>query len=396
MTYRLHVDGDPKGAQVRINLPDGAIEVSPWPTVTPVWGRPLWESYGICSHHFNNAAYGDVDAWTQRLADMGAYAFRSGAFSKLKQVKRTAVRARELGLKWIGTLANEQATEAELRANLDFVAANADVFIAVEGINEPDGDGLTQAEVDKTVKFQRIIRDYVDSHAELSNLVVLSPALRRPAKPELYQRFADAGLLGTFDAVSLHHYLSGGPPDVADLREHVDMVQGEWQCGRFWITETGGTTALKSPDPRRNTEEALAAYAVRTLFEFGADERVEFVCRYELNDDDKPLTDNEAYFGVWRADGTAKPEVAQIAGFTAYTRDGTAVPFVPTDVELEVDAPNNVEWKLTQVSGAAPVLWMWRPGVPHDAGPVDVTIRQPSGDQTVTVAGSAVPVLLAS
>ena len=372
----------------------GDLTLTALPQVQPVWGRPLWESYGVCSHHFNNAAYGDVDAWTQKVADLGAYAFRSGAFSQLDQVKRAAVRARELGLKWLGTLANEQTTEKQLRANLDFVAANADVFIAVEGINEPDGEGLTQAEVDKTVRFQRIIWEFVTSRPELDHITVLSPALRRPAGPDLYQRFVDAGMLGTFHAVSLHHYLNG-PPDMADLREHLDMVQGKWKCDRFWITETGGTTALESKDPRRNTEEALAAYAVRTLLEFRSDPRVEKVFRYELLDDAGPLTNNEAYFGLWRADGTQKPEIPELQTFLRAVHD-TAEPYTPPPIDLEVIAPDGVQWMAIGNATVPPgeTLWLWRPGVAHDVAPVTVGLTMQSGAYTVQVGGAAVGVPL--
>lgn len=383
MTYRFETSGIlPSGLQIG---GDGwSLAVDEWPSATSEAGRPVWKSYGIGAHHFANEAYGDVDAWTQRIADMGVYAFRSGAFSKLDQVKRAAVRARQLGLKWIGIVASEKTTESELRANLQFVLENADVFIAVEGINEPDGEGLTDAEVEKTVRFQRIIWEFVTSHPELSHITVLSPALRRPAGPKLYQLLADAGLLGKFHAVSLHHYLNG-PPNLADLREHLDMVQAEWNCDRFWITETGGTTALESTDPRRNTEEALAAYSVPTVLDFLSDGRIEFVCRYELNDDDKPLSVNEAYFGVFRADGTPKPEVAAISAFLASLHD-------PVETfELEVTAPAGVEqWLVGRT------LWLWCPGALHDVEPVDVQVATPASTRTVNVGGAAVPVPLAA
>jgi hypothetical protein len=393
MTYRF----DPVGelpTPMEFNFAAGKLTVTEWPTVTPEPGRLLWESYGVCSHHFNNEAYGDVDAWTQRVADLGVYAFRSLASAKLDQVKRTLVRCKTLGLKWLATVANEQTTEKELLANLALVAANPDVFIGVEGINEPDGDGLAAAEIEKTIRFQRIIWDYVTSRPQLAHIVVLSPALRRPARPELYQRFVDAGMVGVprpFHAVSLHHYLHG-PPDVAELAEHIDMVQGKWRCDRFWITETGGTTAVNSTDPRRNTEAALAAYSLPTLFEWLSDPRVEKVFRYELLDDDEPLTVNEAYFGLWRSDGTAKPEVAQVRWLTHYSWDD--VIFEGPEADLEIVGPPEVSYRVTQTSGHPPVVWLWRPGAQHDAEPVEARILTPDGEQTAAVGGAATGVPL--
>jgi hypothetical protein len=298
--YRLNIGGEPP--PVQMSGPDWLVGVTVWPDL---------DTYGICVHpNFDNAAYGDTDAWTQKVADLGVYAFRGLAQSNLDHVQRTAVRARELGLKWLASVATIKTTDKQLRANLEFVAANADVFIAVEGINEPDHDGLTLAEVAKTVRYQKIIWEFVTSRPELAHLVVLAPALRRPAPPEMYQRFADAGIVGLYHAVSLHHYQRDG------LTEHLDMVCGMWACDRVWVTETGYTTATESTDPRRATEDQAALAAIPHLLQFLAEPRVEKVFRYELLDDDAPLTNNEAHFGVYRADGSPKPEVAEILRFT--------------------------------------------------------------------------------
>ena len=298
MRYRLNIGGEPP--PVQMSGPDWLVGVTVWPDL---------DTYGICAHpNFGKGVYADVDAWTQKVADLGVWGFRGGVAAQLDTVQRTAVRARELGLKWLGIVATEQTTEQQLRANLDFVKANADVFVGVEGINEPDGDGLTQAEVDKTVRFQKLIFDYVQTNR--LGLPVLSPALRRPAGPNLYQRFVDAGIRGTFDAVSLHHYQRDG------LIEHLDMVCGVWGCDRVWVTETGYTTATESTDPRRATENQAALAAIPHLLQSLAEPRVEKMFRYELLDDAAPLTNNEAHFGVYRADGSPKPEVAEILRFT--------------------------------------------------------------------------------
>ena len=388
MTNRIEVTG--VLPDMTLTIPGGSITVTQWPTMTPEAGRPLWESVGVCSHHFGKGVYADVDAWTQKVADVGWYAFRSGAFSQLDQVKRMVVRARELGFKVLGVLANmKDTTEKQLRANLDFVAANADVFIGVEGINEPDKDGLTSVKIEKTVVFQRIIWEYFRTKPELAHITVLSPALRRPAGPDLYQRFVNAGLLRPqpFHAVSLHHYGKAGMirldgPD--GLTEHIDMVQSIWQCDRFWITETGSTNALESPDPRHCTEEASAAYSVRNIFDVLDDPRMEKVFRYELLDDAAPLTNNEAHFGLWRVDGSRKPEIAAVSELLTSLDDTDLSP-----VELEVTGPQGVHlWLVGQT------LWLWRPGVAFDAESVDVQVATPSGTRMVQVGGAALGVPL--
>lgn len=288
--YRLHVEGQPPPIQIVGDR--WSVGVTTWPNL---------DTFGICSHHFGQGEYADVDGWTQKIADLGIWGFRSGAFAHLDQVQRAADRARELGLKWLGMVANEDITEQQLRANIAFVKANLDIFIGAEGINEP-GHG----DIAKTVRFQNIIFD------ELGGMLpVLSPALRRPATRELYQQFADAGILGKYHKVSLHHYL----PE--EFTEHVDMVQEVWRCDRFWVTETGRTTATESTDPRRATEQEAADAFMPQLLGFLADPRVERVFHYELLDKKgAPLTDNEAYFGVFRGDGSPKPVVDEILRFT--------------------------------------------------------------------------------
>lgn len=382
MTSRVEVTGTLP--DMTLTLPGGSITVTQWPTVTPEAGRPLWESYGVCSHpNFGKGVYADVDAWTQKLADLGAYVFRGGVAAQLDTVKRTAVRARELGLKWHGIVATEKTTDVQLQQNLAFVRANADVFISVEGVNEPDADGLFEAEVQKVAKFQQIIWEFVT--ANNLDMNVLSPALRRPAPEKLYQRFADVGIQRWFDTVSLHHYGRGGMIDRAELAAHIDMVQGLWQCDRFWVTETGSTNATESPDPRRCTEEASAAYSVRNIFDILEDPRVEKVFRYELLDDAGPLTNNEAHFGLWRADGTMKPEIAELITL----RLSVDVDVDRGPVELEVTAPEGVRMKAVGIG-----LWLWRPGVAFDAEPVNVQVATPNEVRTVQVAGSAVGIPL--
>lgn len=390
MTYRLHVYGTPPPLQ--LVGPDWGVGIAPWPTLKPEPARQLWESYGIGAHHFGKGVYADVDAWTQKIADLGIWGFRSGAYAHLDQVKRAVARARELGLKMLGTVANEGTTDDQLAANIELVADNLDVFIGAEGINEPDADRLTDAEVDKTVRFQAAI------HKALHGTVpVLSPALRRPASRALYERFVSAGILGTFDVVSLHHYSRGGLPDQDDLAEHIDMVAEVWQCPRMWVTETGNTNATESTDPRSCTEAASAGYAIRNVLEFLDDPRVEKVFRYQLLDYGGALTFNEGHFGVFRLGGAPKPEVAHIRGFTAMTRDD-ATPFDPPPFEVEVDAPIDVRSRLIQRQQTPPVLWLWRPGVLHDVAPLDVTVRRPTGELHVPVGGHAVaaPLLLTS
>lgn len=379
----------------------GSVTVSDWPRVRPQSGGDLWSRVGICAHpNFDNEAYGDTDAWTQRVADVGWYAFRGMFASNLPHVQRTLVRAKELGLKWLATVASEKTTEPQLLERLDAIRADLESdpdspFIGIEGINEPDPASSVQ--VAKTVRFQRIIWDYVQQH-EL-NVVVLSPALKMKATRAQYQRFVDAGILGTYHAVSVHHYLNGegdpfrpGPPDLMELRAHLDMVQEVWQCDRFWVTEGGNTNVINHPDPRRASEEASAAYSLPTILEFLSEGRVERYFDYELNDDRDPESDdNEAHFGKFRPDGSPKPVVGVLQDFLGLTRSvGTEL----AEVELDIVAPPGVASRVTQVPDHPPVVWLWRPGAYFDAEPVDVRIETPAGDQTAAVGGAAVSVPL--
>lgn len=420
MTYRFDTSGKlPAGLQ--IGGLGWSLRVSEWPKVQPLWGeKAIRRRTGVVAQpHFGDTVYGNTDAWTGLVDSLHVYMFRGMCASNLATVRRAVERARVFGFKMLATVASLKTTQAQLIERLEWIRLNAlDVVVAIEGINEPDKDGLTDTEIAKVVRFQRIIWDYVADHPEMAHITVLSPALQVNATADQLRRLAAAGLVDAagdpaFHAVSRHRYNASEPPMVDELAADLDLYEELWHCARCWVTETGYHNNL-NVGPKRHAPISVfgsAAYAVSTILGFLADPRVEAVIRYSLLDrPDIPETEPQRSFGLWRcpkldpSTWTPKPEVAKLRSFLRLLEDD-AEEFVPPEVELEVSAPDGVQGCVTQVSTGPPVVHLWRPKarvwdpvnrVPLAVEPLTATILTPAGSRTVDVAGEAVSVPLAA
>lgn len=365
----------------------GPIELTPVATRKPT--RDYRDVYGVCSHpNFDSPAYIDPDKWFGHLLQLGAKQFRGMFAIEMDRVQRTLELCQENGVKWLATVASGKTTEKQLRHRLAEIAKTPEVFCGIEGINEPE---LTDAGIAKVVKFQKIIWDFV--HDNNLDIPVLSPAMKMNWDRSTLHRFTVAGIKGTFDVVSRHQYNGPDAPNLQALGVDLDMFVAEWGVTRFWVTETGYTNALASKDPRKATEAVAAVYSIPQLLEFLTDERVEKVFRYELEDDNDPgLINNEAHFGLFRFDGTAKPEVAVIGAFLMTTQDDDE-DYDPPEVVLEIQSEDDwVESVLVGRSDGLATLWLWQPEANYDATPVDVQITTAAGIATVHVGAAPVGV----
>jgi hypothetical protein len=159
---------------------------------------------------------------------------------------------------------------------------------------------------------------------------------------------ADPGLSSLFDAYSVHPY-----PHPFSLGPNADRPDPRWDFQRvrltreadptkpIWITEIGWSTAPAHAD---SVSEAVQASYVEDAVERALGEWGSYVQRifvYQWDRDRGAAADREGYFGLRRADDTAKPAwnslVAMLAasvptssGTTSTTGATTTAPTAPT------------------------------------------------------------------
>lgn len=356
-------------------------------TVRPTPGEKIRRRIFVAGHpNFGgDSVYADVDRWVGNVASIRAGGIRGMASANLSTVKRTAELAELHHLDWIASVATEGTSEAELRRNLDFVREHAALFRAVEGVNEPDKDGLKDAEAAWCVKSQQIIWDSLTTWPETQHIRVLSPALQVKATEAEVAKLA--GIAGHVHAVSRHQYNAADPQHVQEFLAFQALTAKHWGVANAWITETGWTNATQSHDIRRLSEQAAAHYAVPMFLSY-LQAGAKAVAYYEAMDDSSSLTNNEARFGMWRPDGTRKPIVRPLAHFLALVWDDNP-DFRPAKLDVGVvqDPANDgevVNWHVTQTTNAPPLIHLWRPnarvwdpvkGLDIDIEPVPVNVN---------------------
>ena len=378
----------------------------------PESAKELRKKFGVCVHpNFDNTVWEHNAEWTADIAACGFENIRGMIATNMPLVREALLNAKQNGLKWFGQVAaiKQKTTNAQIDARLDYIKNNIEDFACVEGPNEPDRDGLTQAEVDRTVEImKRIYKWKLDNNIQIP---VASPALRMPASREMYQRFVDAGIVGTFDVVSLHHYFGDKSTNTAELSAHCDAVEDVWKCSRFWISETGRTTALNSVNQRPPVSElAQSKLVVRDMLDCLEEKRVEKVFLYEwLDDPNAAKDDTEKNYGCGMKVQTTEPDTwtpklsfNPLQEFLSTLIDNE--PQIGIDpIDLEITKPDGVLHRLVSKSHGQVTLWLWRPDAtvwwPEtdrdvDPAPVDVVVYSKYGEHTVQVGGQAVGLVL--
>lgn len=356
-------------------------------TVRPTPGEKLRRKIFVAGHpNFGgDSVYADVEGWTGRVHSIRAGGIRGLAAANLSTVKRTLEQVQLHDLDWIASVATESTTEDELRKNLDFVRANAASFRAVEGVNEPDKDGLKPAEVEWCVKSQKIIWESITSWPETAHVRVLSPALQVKATEAEVAKLA--GLKGFQHAVSRHQYNAADPQHVQEFLAFQALTAKYWGVANAWITETGWTNATQSHDIRKLSEHAAGLYAVPMILSY-LQAGAKAVTYYEAMDDSDSLTNNEARFGIWHRDGSRKPVARHLAHFLGLLWDDNP-DFHPKPLDVGVvqdpqDEQQVVSWRVTQTTNAPPLIHLWRPnarvwddrqGIDIDVEPVPVNVN---------------------
>jgi hypothetical protein len=365
-------------ALVTVGEDPSAATAVPRVPVTPVWTEELRRTYGVGVLPATSApAYGHVDAYLQRLADLGAAYVRGRYRPEAPDTARIVEQCRALGLKWLMSVIPENwaMSERRLKGVLVHIRDHAaDVCLGIEGMNEPnhnrDGSPVRPDWPQLTVGYQRVIRTFLDQTPSMAGAVSVGPSLQMGAKDPTPDFFAlrDAGLPEFLDHAGLHSYPSGwGPAMFVDQR--LGWVRDAWGDVPVWVTETGYHTARKAPfvvggGAKPVPQDVAATYGPRSVLEFAR--RGAHAARFELLD--KPNKANDVpmdNYGIIENTGddpstwNPKKEYASMQSFLTSLRDPVAS-YRPPTFRVGVSGPRNLEWLPVGKSDSSRSLLMYR------------------------------------
>ena len=365
-----------------------------------MWSEALRRTYGVgVLPPSLNQAYSHVDAWTGRVAGLGAAYVRGRYIPRSTQTTQIVARCRALGLRWLMSVIPEDwsLSRDELRAVLAHIRDNAaDVCLGIEGMNEPNhnrnGTPVRPDWPQLTVGYQRVIKTFLDSTPSLSRAVSVGPSLQMGADDPTpdFSALRDAGLVPYLDYAGLHTYPSGwGPVRYVDLR--LGWIRDAWGDVPTWVTETGYNTATGAPlaadGPKPVPQDVAATYGPRSVIEFAT--RGCKAARFQLLDRPNPANDLSSHnYGIIDTTGahpstwSEKREAVVMTSFLASLED-TRASYSPPPVQIGVAGPRNLKWLAVGKSDGSRNLLMylgasvWNPDT-------RTRLAVPAADVTVT------------
>lgn len=389
------------------------------PLVRPLAAAAVHGGYGVCQHvNFQSTVYKHQAEVLERYGAMHIGQMRSIYVPNLSGFGVALAAARQHDVKWHALVAKMDATETQVRNRIRHIAANAaDVVVAIEGVNEPNGDGFTAAQAVKAATIQWWIWDEVSRYPELAHVVVYSCSMHDVnldnSDGRHWQMFANATVLDETTAIigrgrdfchggAVHGYQGGNPPGLdPKLDQRLAWCRDALAGGRnlrgdlVKVTEMGWTNAVNKPREgghKVTSERASAAYDVQALFVY-AWLGVPFL-RYEFLDDpgNENVTESEfGFFEVTSIDGdpdstwTPKAVVAPLTEALAWLEDPGEI-YTPTEVGLLVEG--DVHWCAVQKRDGSTRVYAWTPAPIWDPG-AEVDLEEQLAEVTVTDAGGA-------
>lgn len=160
-----------------------------------------------------------------------------------------------------------------------------------------------------------------DARIVLGGLAVSSSDRANLSAPDFLQAIARAGGLGYVDAIGYHPYsfpvqptsatpfadISGGPDSLAAILDRYKASSMP-----IWLTEAGAPVAAAAADPQagssgtKNQERQQAAYVTDLVHAATGNPHVKALFWFS----DIDLPGQQLYFGLRRADGSARPSLA--------------------------------------------------------------------------------------
>lgn len=369
----------------------------------------LHDTLGVNIHAtYADTAYGDPARLVDRVTDLGLRHVRDGLkVSRPQDLDRVLRGLADRGVRASLIVGNprhdlESGTTPEA---VDWLTGRGrGTYDVLEGVNEWDCSGdLSWAASARA--YQAELRQALLAARRLPDVPLLAPSFCREPSPAAYGADPDA------DGANAHAYAAGRPPEEATeqaLRDVAGVVPG----APVWVTETGYHNALQgAPSQPGVSERAAAPYLLRTYLE-NARLAVPRTYLYELFDLRGDPFEQEANWGLLRADGTEKPAFVAVRALSRLLTSGlpeaggaSAAPVSLQSVEAEDGQP--VRSLTTDAGGGRLLLFVWRP-VPVwdtdlqqdlDPGPVAVRVRTEvdarlatadpvRGEQTFTARGA--------
>lgn len=207
-------------------------------------------------------------------------------------------------------LGGETVSERELARSVDLVREHADVVAGVEGPNELDL--LVRRDwQDVASSQQRFIAAAFRDEPGLEETPVAAPSVGRV---EAFRQPGD--LSENLDMANIHPYPGGDPPE-GELDPHIEGARALAGDAPVLVTETGYHNALADEESQPGvTEDAAAAYLPRLLLDAFA-KGVVRTYLYELVDEFPNDDDDQASFGLYKIDWSAKPSAESVSALLA-------------------------------------------------------------------------------
>jgi hypothetical protein len=385
------------------------------PQVTPKWSQLAVESFGVCAMPLHDhSVYKYRSQWIGNLAGMGVSFIRGTYKPGFSPTYETARLLRERRMKWNMVLVTDlRQSDADIKARVNDIAAkNADVCLAVEGINEPNhsrgGSWVPSNWRELTLQKQRALWHAVQANPKLRGKPVLGPSLQMQKATEAdFRWFASHGLLNYMTHAGAHCY-SGGRYIDRNFGSLLKPMTTYWKKP-VWITETGYTNALADAGGQRPVPEWVAGiYAPSAALE--AIDRNWKVNWFEALDDIDAgaLNDVEANYGLFALRGgmappwRPKPAAVSLKGILTGLKDpGPA--YRPRAIGLRVAASTaDVRWTALGKRDGSVRLYLRRATEVYDSrldrklnvGNAKVTITTGKGTRTVYVGAEVTSVKL--
>jgi hypothetical protein len=327
---------------------------------------------GINTHfNFGTSVYSETSRVLEALDDLGVRHIRdrvthtSGTRRGFAEFARSGGRVEGI----CGALGDSESMRSVVRGVLDAYSDPHRVFSALEGINEPNNDGVPW--VEETRGKLLALRRQRNRH-DLHRIPIVAPALARvnsggvegATTEEQSARLGD--LSDVVDVGNVHVYPRMQTPS-GDIDRFLAYQRAV--CGRRPVhcTEAGWFTAMNYEGGSWPTpEDVVATYAPRLIAEHWL-RGIRRVFLYELLDDYDPTgADRESNFGLFRVGGpdrgstwTPKPHARALRNLLAIMAD----PGRSHDVgglRVGVDGPDDLRRLLFAKRDGSRYLLLWR------------------------------------
>ncbi len=350
-------------------------------SVTARRSEQVVDAYGIGIHSsYWDSPYGDTARVIRALNDLGVEHVRDDLWNNTPE-SYDAINAisQGAGVKYDLIMGNPSRGQAPAQY-VDTVARKLLGSVeAIEGPNEWDNFGPSNW-VDGLRSFQAELYKAAKANPATRHLPVIAPAMAWRESIDKVGRQT-----GVADIANSHLYPGGRNPSV-EIDDYLAASKNQAGTDLSYVTEAGYHNAVNTTGGHHPVSEAVSAtYLPRMLAEHvlaGTDR----LYTYELFDgaSDSSASDQEASFGMLRADGSAKPQFRAMKNMISLLND-TEEAFTPGSLSYSTSGVGSeLRQLLTQRSDGTFVLLLWR----------DVSIWSPGSRSRMAVDSDSVTVSL--